>query len=130
MVSTNISFRLSETERQTVETIAEMLGVSISAVVRDAISVYIQKLREDKKIQQKIKRTELVRRISDEASNMLKDKLMYWNASQKIQKLRTEGVPEETVQEIAKKLGEMLKELDEEQYMKYKKLLMNGRRIP
>lgn len=130
MVSTHISFRLSEAERQTVETIAEMLGVSISAVVRDAIAYYIQKLKEDGKIQERIKRTELVRRISEEASNMLRDKLMYWNAYQKIQKLRTEGVPEETVKEIAKKLGEMLKELDEEQYTKYKKLLMNGRRIP
>lgn len=124
MVSVSISFRLSEEERQTVETLAEMLGVSISDVVRDAIREYVAKITEDEELREKIQKMAIWRKYREETKDVLRAKLWYWNAYKMIDRLRKEGVPEETVKEIVKEIGTRMEDYDPEQAKKFKRLIM------
>ena len=124
MVSVNISFRLSAEERQTIETIAELMGISISEVIRDAIRYYIQSLRENPEIWEKIKDRVQWEQYRRETRTVIQRKLWYWNAYRLVHRLRGEGVPEETVTEIIKELGTRMEEIDPEQARRFRQLVM------
>ena len=124
MVSVNISFRLSAEERQTIETIAELMGISISEVIRDAIRYYIQSLRENPEIWERIKDRVQWEQYRRETRTVIQRKLWYWNAYRLVHRLRGEGVPEETVKEIIKELGTRMEEIDPEQARRFRQLVM------
>ena len=123
MVSVNISFRLSAEERQTIETIAELMGISISEVIRDAIRYYIQSLRENPEIWEMIKDRVQWEQYRRETRTVIQRKLWYWNAYRLVHRLRGEGVPEETVKEIIKELGTRMEEIDPEQARRFRQLV-------
>ena len=124
MVSVSISFRLSSEERQAIEAVADMLGVSISDVLRDAIREYLKNLKKDEKLQEDIQRTAIWQKYRKETQDVMKQKLWYWNAYKLIKRLKEEGVPQETISEISKEIGERMKEFDPQQAEKFRRLLL------